>query len=473
MPSLIDQTALDAALPETEDFGRVLRSLTRIRPTDMTAVDEEVGAPESTAPENRNYDYPELRLYAARSGTVALPWILGAISRVLATAKHPAPRVTAGLVLSFYTLRPDRRDNPVRALKSLLEELTECDINQYYVFHGAPVQGHLDVKLGSFSIGPTPGERLRYQCDRAGSDYFTRYERRHSGELCVSRDPRPVRVFPANDARALGLVLRTNDEVALSYSIADRYFGAVGSAIFDDFLEEFRVAQATAVALGGVYFDQRMLRRPGIFASCISIFLKLGNKGWVAPNFGVMKPSLDRRALEQVGALPSDVMAPIALDGIFAEKLAAFGNMLIRAVEHENDDRIDEAFLHRVIALDSVLGDIDGTTEAVATRGALLLPGAFGKKLRERRGLLKNIYDIRSRYVHNGRPCDQQQFERLKALCPHVARVLFRLTQLAPEQRPKGMDDWHARLDVAYRAFEAGVELAPGELHRIGLRPEG
>jgi hypothetical protein len=468
-PSLVDERTLNSAFPDNEDFGRVLRSLSRTRPDDMSGFDEDVGAPESVS-EDRSRDYPELRLYAAPSGKVTLAWLIGAVTRVLAKADHPAPRITAGMVLALYLFRPDRASQPVQALRRLLQQLTECDLNQYYLLR-VPAPPNVDAKFGPFSIGPTPEARLRYQCERAGSDYYERYGVQHRGRLCVARDPRTIRILPVN-ARDFGVVPRSESEAMVVYSLADRYFGEVGREVFEKFMEELRAAQAIAVGLGGSYFDPRLINQLGSLATALNVYLKLGSGGWVAPKGQAWLLNINPRELQRIGALPDD-LPQVCPDGVFTARLQAFGSMLVRAVEHENDGRLDEAFLHRVIALDSVLGETASTTEAVATRGAVLLTSAFGEKLRDRKGLLKSIYDVRSRYVHDGRPCDQQLFDRLKALCPLIARALFRLTHLPHGEQPKGVEQWHEMLDVAYGALGSGIRLAEGELQRMGVEERG
>jgi hypothetical protein len=75
---------------------------------------------------------------------------------------------------------------------------------------------------------------------------------------------------------------------------------------------------------------------------------------------------------------------------------------MARAKRHLIDGRKDEGFLHFMIGLDLVLGEKQQSTAKVSRRAAALVHNRFGVSFADQEARLRKLYDIRSRYVHQG-----------------------------------------------------------------------
>lgn len=464
MSGNVNDEAVGRALPEDQDLARVLRSLSASAPK-HTNFDQVVGAAASQS-EGGQRDYPELLLYADRSGKFSLSRVSGALSKLLAEAGHRLPQESARFLLAQYLFHRDRQLRPITTLRSMVTSLRKCELLQFFV-SGMRAGMLPELKMGPFTIGPTPGAQLRHWSERAGSeDFYSLHGERLRGRACVWRESREVIILPLHQTK-LGLESKPV-EGSQAYSITDRYFSELGRDYLGVFWNELKEIQQVPVALGSPYLDPRLLTGFGSIGSGISIFARVaGGGGWVAPMGQIFRVNFSRTRLALAG-IPPEGRRFDSVSAPFLERLRAFGRLLMRAEEHETEGRADEAFLHRVIALDAVLGSVNGTTKSIASRGALLLPKKFGT-LSERRGLLEAMYDVRSRYVHEGHPCDSSYSERLQEICPLMAAAVARAGQAAQGDSLGEFKKWHQRLDALYAGIEAGVALPSSELASVGV----
>jgi hypothetical protein len=51
------------------------------------------------------------------------------------------------------------------------------------------------VTIPPFYVGPTRGEKLKYRCERAGSDYYARYSNMLKGTSSIERAPKSVTIL--------------------------------------------------------------------------------------------------------------------------------------------------------------------------------------------------------------------------------------------------------------------------------------
>jgi hypothetical protein len=81
----------------------------------------------------------------------------------------------------------------------MLDRIEQYHLSQWWV---APVEPlGPEFSIGPFHIGRLNAEQLRDRCERAKSDFFSRYEQVLRGRWTFARDHRPISLYPA----ALGL----------------------------------------------------------------------------------------------------------------------------------------------------------------------------------------------------------------------------------------------------------------------------
>jgi hypothetical protein len=149
--------------------------------------------------------------------------------------------------------------------------------------------------------------------------------------------------------------------------------------------------------------------------------------------------------------------------------VATYSRFLFRAARHQADGNCDEAFLHYVIALDLLCGGTDESTKSVTRRAACIIHRAKESSLEAAIRRVRALYDIRSKYVHEGRPVKEESLIDVQEVCREVLWSLMRV-QRRPEARRKGfMDWWVKRLDYLCSAIEAGETPPQEEWARAGL----
>jgi hypothetical protein len=144
-----------------------------------------------------------------------------------------------------------------------------------------------------------------------------------------------------------------------------------------------------------------------------------------------------------------------------------FASFVARARRHQLSGHIDEALLHFIIALELIFGVREGIQRSVAERVALITFRQVGRSFEQQRAWINKIYDLRSRYAHDGtKLADEAPVVEMYALCEQVFRCLLRLQAAHPEpQRDKEtLARWLSLLDFLSKGLIAGKKIDDGQL---------
>jgi hypothetical protein len=162
----------------------------------------------------------------------------------------------------------------VAELNYLMGCVRDADVNLYYMF-SPRVSHEYAFRVGHFSFGPLDIAKLRYQCERAQSDYCVRWEPLLRHQSAVQRDPLRIRVLdiPRIQKRFGSPETRDKVLVALWGEILDGYFGALASRFFESFVDELYDFQDVLVAFGAPRLDPRFFSR-ALGANMVAVFLE-------------------------------------------------------------------------------------------------------------------------------------------------------------------------------------------------------
>lgn len=107
----------------------------------------------------------------------------------------------------------------------------------------------------------------------------------------------------------------------------------------------------------------------------------------------------------------------------------------------------------------------EGIQRSVSERVAVITFRQVGRSFEQQRGWINKIYDLRSRYVHEGtRITDEAPVVEMYALCEEVFRCLLRLQAAHPEavRREEGtFARWLTLLDFLAKGIVGGGTLWP------------
>jgi Apea-like HEPN len=122
-----------------------------------------------------------------------------------------------------------------------------------------------------------------------------------------------------------------------------------------------------------------------------------------------------------------------------------------------------------VIALELIFGERQAIQRSVSERVALITHRQNGRSFTQQQEWIDAIYDLRSRYVHDGKEVtDEPQLQRLRILCEQVFRSLLRLQAAHPDRSSRGketMTKWLHEVDYLAKGLIAGKQPTESQLN--------
>jgi hypothetical protein len=316
-------------------------------------------------------------------------------------------------------------------------------------------------------------KELAARSRRAKSDFYDRYRAELFGRLAIERDLAPVKVLDWQKLEPLQAARATSNRGAqLVEHIVTTYFANTANELFGEFWDLWEQQQEAIMAVGGVYADGQPLR---LIPGCqgISVFLDIGATGWafVAPSVAGVRVELAKtnktipateRKLKQfgVGAMGSSELI---------STFETFVRFVARARKHFWHGRIDESFLHFVIALDLLLGEPAASTKAIGNRVAVLVYSHFARTFEAQKKEIESLYDKRSRYVHEGQSPSETDLKAVESVCGEVLSCLLRLYSEPQNHEPGFIRQWYKNLDYLVSALQAGKLVSEEELQANGI----
>lgn len=458
-------------IPEDEQFESLLDSLSLSPPEDSSGWIRHTCVPSAEQNDRgRSVTIPEIHLWYF-DGKLGISALARKIDSELNQRNHLSNdrlcEVIAGL---FAAMDSDEGISAVTRFNRLLDTITDADLNQY-IFFGEPylAEGVFDVE--PFHVGKISAEQIAYQCKRAGSDYYERYQSDfNKHRMCLSRDHKKISLIPFQ-------TLEGFNPIAVAYRLTDEYFHILAGLHHDELLQEFEDYQMITKALGGGWFDVEARSR--VFGlRRLSIFLNIGCKkmGWVCPSETVGRnvsyggaafaiPTTNAVLRDEFGINCPNVRE---LPPVFQR----FCDFLSVAREHHADSRDSEALLHLVIALDLVFGDRENVTRSVTERVALIAHKGLGMSIEDCRKMMKKIYDARSAYVHAGKDVPEKLWDEAYKTCQAVG---FALLRRYGKNAGSHSDDqkWLKQIDYVSAAMESGNSPDLAVFREIGLPENG
>jgi len=427
---------------------------------------------------------PALTFWYVESASLGMESLLRKIVTEMKSKGHPANVEIAGIVVAAFVIAQRQPGSSVSQFNEVFGEIASAELTQHYLISTAefPKQsGNFSPgRIGSFMTGPFDPERLAYQCRRAGSDFFDRYEATlRAIPFSFEREHRTVKVIQWQ--RLLfseGRWATASDLFALRSRIIDRYFAALSALYFEDFFTEFAAVQELPMALGSAWIEMNRLEE-FLGSHLVSIYRKIGGQ-----NAGFVSPTARLRLEVNLGGAHLGVPATETfLKKHFSyagdstsevyQSIKTFTHFLALAERHAAANRKSEAFVHFVIALDLLLGDPNASTSGISTRGAALVHEALDKDYPSMWKELQRIYNARSKYVHEGRIPEAPFLDSVRTISREVAFCLLRL-QKAPENRSAGFHErWIKDLDVVVAKKAAGHAIPENELSGVGIATPG
>lgn len=425
-------------------------------------------------------DPTALVLRQTSAAPMTIPRLLKRVAEALHKAghSHVSPKnqhsVVAGKVLGMASALSGSTGAPLDVVNQIIASISPARVSQWAVLIN-PSTSPEQYRFGDFVYGEVELNKLQYRSEKAGSDFARRY-----GDSLRSRRSilREGRTLHAIDLNALHFSADSSAGSFL-YRITDDYYASLAEIERQEFMMDLDRQQAIFGAAGLGTIPSETLRQVSAMTQWITIFERPDRgRGWVVPNQNVLHlSSTEPKALSD-GYLA--IKTGLKLIDWNAKPLdpliQAFCQYLTAAQDHERSERIEEALLHVVFALDLLLGASagDALTLVLAERTAIVSHLAVQKPIEAVVAFVKECYDMRSAYVHRGGKGGLAGLNERFEMLFRVARAVLGaacFARLQPWCQTKdARDSWVNRIDILKAKHVAGVPFAQAELQELGLQ---
>ena len=447
------------AIPVTELFEEFIgKSRVVERPTGTaTLLSMAVGQP------TFYLEYPDTAL--------TLDSVLRVISRELTDKGCAAPRNVAIATLAAIVTTIEAGASAVEHANACLSHVHGCDVFQYLVLPSTCRRDYETV-FGEFRIGPFDPERLLYWGRRGGSSYpldlnslagRTALERDRFSTRLLNWDAMPVTAWRAAQSR----------HELLPQAVQDIYYAAVSNHHFREIPMLMRDRTRVLAAGSLVHVDVESLF-DSMFSQRFGLFRWQSNSGrqrtWAVLstmggfNINLVPPELVARCRswlkDKIGFVELHPSKPLD------RTLDAFCGLLQRAHDHRLSDRPDEAALHFVIAIDFLLGSERRSTESVTERAAVIAHRPFGRPLEDQARRIRQVYDARSKYVHEGRAIPEGEIVEAERV---AMEILWALLAVSGKGTLASTAEWLKKIDYVLAALRDLRIVPEEEFEAIGI----
>jgi len=211
---------------------------------------------------------------------------------------------------------------------------------------------------------------------------------------------------------------------------------------------------------------------------CYTSYFEFGvdhKHGWVGrqhqqPEFRLPSPRL-------LDELISRFTQSFSLQGIQSSPLMPLIRDIARSISrgwtHAYNGRIDEAFLFMVISLEQVFTSKMSTSQNLAKRTAVLCHQELEKPFDDVRRMVSDLYDKRSRIVHDGESPDFDSFSDLQEIATCVLKSLLRYAGNGLDAEEDGTENLHVRwlkvIDFIASAIDARQSVSEESFRKCGI----
>lgn len=383
------------------------------------------------------------------------------------------------IVLSLLGLLAYDAERGVSLIDQILKlegTFVEAETSHFVVLPGPAAtasNAQTQLRHDGFSLGPLNDSLLKSRCNRAGSDFFTRYGAQLLGSYAVES--------PVYRRRLMDWASFLNDQPRMTiesraYQLVLDYYEAMARYHLDMMWHDFSEKQLLYVGLGHSILNVRQFSRE-IGTQRITVYLgltgKKKNAGYVVPTssqrtFYIPPPTKQAAKLEAL-------QHQYALKSLAGSALYPLLQSVCRSVEQadtfRSEERPDEAFLYSVIALEQVFSERENTTKAVSGRTAMLVHRQLKMDYPAAQRRIEELYDLRSRFVHDGKPVPIGKNLEIAPVVLAVIRSLIHLCRQQESASAEFKKSWLKRLDYLVAGVGAGKPPSEADLMENGILP--
>jgi hypothetical protein len=405
-------------------------------------------------------------LWLSTSGPIGVETLVRLMTRALRDAQHDYSERVAGLVLAIYAANSPSEDRCADGLSRFLEQVVDATVEIHFVIP-ALEEITANFTIGSFQFERTDLHRLKDLCARIGCDYASRYESQLKGTQTIRAAPIPCRLIAKS--ALLG-------DTPLRYRVYDDYMGAISQGLREAAARTYTEQTALMSISHEWMFPLERVLRVAPFP-VIALFRERehpNTRGWVVPTrsgVGLVQSTDFWPAGAETAALWStSLVSSLSPRDDLAGWIQGPSRLVIAAMAHRDAAEWDLAGLIATTAIELVLCESNVDLQKTLCRlGSCVcrhgLPDA--RHLSEER--IRNLYDVRSKFVHQGKPIQQSDASDLVLLARVVVLTAVRAAALLEHPRAFDHTDWLRKVEAIRSIEAAGLSSDSVLLRAAGL----
>jgi len=461
-------------LPQIANFEELLTSFLRITPSEETYESLLVIPPIKARLANGILlDKKGKMIWYRRHSSLSIESLIEKIKHELNKIGHSTSDQLAKSLLYLFTFHPKQKTHGVEAINEILEMHTFSEVSQFYILTDIEIDNFVPVYFDNFSFDILDLKRFSYKCDKAGSDYYQLYGQALIDKLCIEKkriDKKIINLHLFADKFVNSSGTEFKDGVLY-------YFESLSAVLYHEFWFEFAEQQNLHISYGLGNLNERLFKEK-ILSNYVTFYLKIPvngvNRGYVVPSqLGrleiVMHESLGRDIKEFYQRINQEFSFSNFSNFEIHQTFKTFTNFIAKGYRYLEDNKKDEGFLHFVIAFDLVFGDKNESTKTVSNRCALLTFSNMNNTYQQQKILMNEIYNSRSKYVHEGRSVKEEHIDVVKPIAKEIMLCFFRLQTSEENRNQLTIEKWKKKIDYACSALEAEKPFTDEIKIEIGL----
>jgi hypothetical protein len=393
------------------------------------------------------------------------------ISKELVQRRHPVSNAIVRAIVGLLCIRSAKFSDGVDALNALFEVTDSTECIDHFLAGFPPHPDFEGYTLGDFAVGRLDREKLIYLCRRVQCNFFERNPDAFKGVFSIQRARAEAQVISA--ARFPEILRPVQSAESIEHKIIDAYYEAVAANRLDGLRRDFMESQSVPAAAGVPVLDATdphfwinssfvcvfTWRTPQL----VGYFCPLGQ--YAKLDFG----HADEKMRAKLTFLKEQYQFTQLTASDLHRLIGTFSRFVMLARLRSDREQYAEGFLNYVIALDLVFGEKDASNQAISTRVGVITAPKLGVPFDSARERMKQIYGLRSQFVHRGKPVGQDAVELVRPLIEAVFDC-FMLLQSRPSGHEQGFPEaWLKQLDFIAAGYDAGIAVERAVLEAAGL----
>jgi hypothetical protein len=327
------------------------------------------------------------------------------------------------------------------------------------------------LSFGNFRLGKIDKSKFDYRCDKCQTDFHKLYSERLNNRLVLERNMINTGyvVWPEVYDKYITKNKNLIDDILV-------YSEHVSDQLFADFWKKFEEEQYLQIAYGVGYIDPNKImtiRDSDKVTLFTNIKYRGKRTGYCVPTsisfIGLTIPITYQDEVKEIAdEYDLDYQKLFSNTDTFSNTVKKYIEFVGKGKIFDSEGKMNEAFLHYVIALDLCFGEKNSSVQSVSNRVSIISYTAMGNSFSDQRKIIKDIYGERSAFVHSGKNVSNKNIVALEAIVQLILKTIFKAKDITTSKK-LSFSLWLKKLDALSSQVEAENIITESQLSELGI----